>query len=108
MPRTSAPRLTSPDDSMACPNAYGAAARTRGFVCAARATSCQLAMAPLRARISMCAATARMRVRNSSWKPFMTDSTTISAATPRAIPSIDTAEMKDTNRLRPAPRRARV
>ena len=56
----------------------------------------------------MCAATARMRVRNSSWKPFMTDSTTISAATPSAIPSIDTAEMKETKRLRPAPRRARV
>ena len=37
-------------------------------------------------RTSMCDATDRMRVRSSSWKPFITDSTTISAATPSAMP----------------------
>ena len=30
-----------------------------------------------------------MRARSSFWKPFITDSTTISAATPSAMPSID-------------------
>ena len=45
-------------------------------------------------RISMCEATDRMRVRSSSWKPFITESTTISAATPSAMPVIEMAEMK--------------
>src|SRR5438105_4067484 len=34
-----------------------------------------------------------MRFRSSSWKPFMTERTTISAATPRAIPAIDVNAM---------------
>ena len=42
-----------------------------------------------------------MRLRNSSWKPFITDSTVIKAATPSAMPSIDTSEMKEMKRLRP-------
>ena len=37
---------------------------------------------------------AEMRVRISDWKPFITDSTTISAATPSAIPAIEMSEMK--------------
>ena len=45
-----------------------------------------------------------MRVRSSSWKPFITDSTTISAATPKAMPSIDTKEMNEMKRLRPCAR----
>ena len=36
-----------------------------------------------------------MRARSSFWKPFMTDSTTISAITPIAMPSIDVIEMKE-------------
>jgi len=47
-------------------------------------------------------------VRNSFWKPFITDRTTISAATPRKMPAIETKAMKETKPLRPAPRRARV
>ena len=47
-----------------------------------------------------------MRVRSSFWKPFITDSTTISAATPSAIPTIDVSEMKEMKWLRA--RRARV
>ena len=56
----------------------------------------------------MCEATDRMRFRSSSWKPFMTERTTISAATPSAIPAIDVNAMNEMNVLRPEPRRARV
>ncbi len=56
----------------------------------------------------MCDATARIRLRSSSWKPFITDSTTISAATPSAMPAIDVSAMNEMNELRPEPRRARV
>ena len=41
-----------------------------------------------------------MRVRSSFWKPFITDSTTISAATPSAMPSIEISEMKEMKWLR--------
>ena len=61
-----------------------------------------------RPRISMCEATDRIRVRSSSWKPFITDSTTISAATPSAMPAIEVSAMNEMNELRPEPRRARV
>ena len=57
---------------------------------------------------SMCDATDRMRLRSSCWNPFITDSTTISAATPSAMPAIDISEMKEMNVLRPDPLRARV
>ena len=46
-----------------------------------------------------------MRSRSSFSKPFMTDSTTISAITPTATPSIEISEMKEMKAL---PRRARV
>ncbi len=59
-------------------------------------------------RISMCDATARMRLRSSCWNPFITDSTTISAATPSTMPAIEMSEMKEMNVLRPEPLRARV
>ena len=45
-----------------------------------------------------------MRLRSSSWKPFITDNTVIRAATPSAMPSIDTSEMKEMKRLRPCAR----
>jgi hypothetical protein len=48
--------------------------------------------------------TPRMRSRNSFWKPFITDSTTISAATPSARPSMEISAMKEMKRL-PAPSR---
>ena len=41
-----------------------------------------------------------MRVRSSFWKPFITDSTTISAATPRPMPHIEISEMKEMKWLR--------
>ena len=43
-----------------------------------------------------------MRSRTSFWKPFITDSTMISAATPSAMPSIETPEMNEMKRLRRA------
>ena len=43
-----------------------------------------------------------MRSRTSFWKPFITDSTMISAATPSAMPSIETPEMKEMKPLRRA------
>ncbi len=55
---------------------------------------------PLGPVISTCEATLSMRSRTSFWKPFITDSTMISAATPSAMPSIETAEMNEMKRLR--------
>ena len=49
-----------------------------------------------------------MRSVTSFWKPFITDSTMISAATPRPMPSIDTREMNEMNALRRPARPARV
>ena len=41
-----------------------------------------------------------MRARISFWKPFITDSTTISATTPSAMPSIEINEMNEMKWLR--------
>jgi hypothetical protein len=100
--------LASPAESIACPKTKGAAPWTCASCRAILATFCQSGIAPSSARISMCEATESMRVRNSFWKPFITDRTTISAATPRKMPAIETKAMKETKPLRPAPRRARV
>ncbi len=57
----------------------------------------------------MCATTESMRSRTSFWKPFMTESTMMSAATPSAIDATDIAEMKERKPSRRRPRRpARV
>jgi hypothetical protein len=84
-----------------------AAALTRGSFDAMAATACQSMSCGI-PRISMCDATARMRLRSSSWNPFITESTTISAATPSAMPAIEISEMNEMNVLRPEPLRARV
>ena len=42
-----------------------------------------------------CEATPRMRLRSSRSNPFMTDSTVISAHTPKVMPSMDVSVMKD-------------
>lgn len=100
-PRTSVPRTVWSKDSMPWACTKGAAARTCGCLAASSATRCQLDSSPSKPEICTWDATPRMRVRSSVWKPFITDSTTISAATPRAMPSIETSEMKDMKRLRP-------
>ena len=48
--------------------------------------------------------TPRMRSRSSFWKPFMTERTTISAATPSASPAMEISAMKDMKRLAPPSR----
>ncbi len=70
----------------------------RGPSASVRARSASAA--PLGTNTSMCEITLSMRSRTSFWKPFITDSTMISAATPSAMPSIDTPEMKEMNPLR--------
>lgn len=49
------------------------------------ATLLQSVMGPMPFVISMCGMTPSMRSRTSFWKPFMTESTMMSAATPSAI-----------------------
>ena len=57
---------------------------------------------------STCDTTDSIRSRTSLRKPFITDRTMISAATPRAMPAIDAAEMNEMKRLRRPDRPARV
>jgi hypothetical protein len=52
----------------------------------------------------MCDTTDSMRSRTCETKPFITDSTTINAMTPRAMPTI---EMPEINEMNPLRRRAR-
>ena len=94
MPRTTLPRTAWPAASMPWALTNGAAPTTRLSSSASFATACQSAswlFAPL---TCTCEATPRMRARSSFWKPFITESTTISAATPSAMPAIEIAEMK--------------
>ena len=94
VPRTIAPRTACPCASIACALTNGAAASTRGCVDTAFAVVPQSARRLSGPTTCRCEATPRMRVRSSFWKPFITDSTMISAATPSAMPSMDTPEMK--------------
>ncbi len=80
---------------MPCPFRNGAAAVTCGFADASRATSCQSASRLFWPLICTCATTPRMRARTSFWNPFITDSTTMSAHTPTAMPSMDATEMNE-------------
>ena len=63
---------------------------------------------PLAAVTSTCAMTESMRSCTSLRKPFITESTMISAATPNPMPSMDTPEMKEMKPLRRPARPARV
>jgi len=80
---------------MPCACTKGAAPVTCGCFSACAATRSQPAISPLAPLICTCETTARMRLRNSVWKPFITESTTISAATPSAMPSMEIREMKE-------------
>ena len=89
----------------------GAAAMTSGFFCAAVAVARQSGQC-----IAACGVEdldvghdAEHAVASPRfWKPFITLSTMISAATPSAMPSIDTSEMKEMKPLRRPTRPARV
>ena len=63
---------------------------------------------PSAAISSMCGITDSMRSCTSLRKPFITESTMISAATPNPMPSMDTPEMKEMKPLRRPARPARV
>jgi hypothetical protein len=52
-----------------------------------------------------CAVTARIRLRSSRSKPFMTDSTTIRVATPSVSPHTDMSATNDTKPRRCVERR---
>jgi hypothetical protein len=64
--------------------------------------------APAASKTSTWRDDASMRSRTSFWKPFITLSTMISAATPSAMPSIDTPLMKEMKAVAPPARPARV
>ena len=74
---------------------YGAAAATLVFLRACSAIACQPLRRPSKPEICTWEATPRMRARSSFWKPFITDSTTINAMTPTAMPTIDAMEMNE-------------
>jgi hypothetical protein len=109
MPRTIAPRMSSPRARSAWAAMKGAAPTTCGLRRASsivRFASCS--MPPPAPKISTCDTTPSIRSRTSFWKPFITDSTMISAATPSEIPSMETPEMNEMKPLRRVARPARV
>ncbi len=109
MPRTSVPFMSSPRAISAWVAMKGAAPTTSGCLRAAAMMVSSSGRAwPSREMISMCETTPSMRSRTSFWKPFITLSTMISAATPSAMPSIDTPEMNEMKPLRRVARPARV
>ena len=107
-PRTMAGRSASSRSSMPCVSTNGAAPFTAGFLNACAASARQSGMLPLLSNTSTWASTDSMRSVTSFWKPFITDSTTISAATPRPMPAMEMSEMKEIKLLRPLRLPARV
>ena len=104
-----APRSSSPRPTRAWAATKGAAPITAGFCIADADVARQSGSAlPEASKTSMCAMTLSMRSRTSDWKPFITLSTMISAATPSAMPSMDTPLMKEMKPLRRPARPARV
>ena len=107
-PRTTAGRMTSSRTSKPCVSTNGAAPRTCGFWNASFSAASQLGMPPRASNTSMCASTDSMRSVTSFWNPFITDSTTIRAATPSAMPDTEISEINDIKLLRPLRLPARV
>ena len=101
--------MDSPRASSACAPMKGAAPTTSGLArTSARVRAGSGSASPSGENTSTCEITLSMRSVTSLRKPFITDSTTISAATPSAMPSIDAAEMNEMKPLRRVPRPARV
>ena len=98
MPRTMAPLMAGGRLSIASVSRNGAAPTSSGapFSCSMRRR--QSTMAPPPAFKLAWADTLSNRSRSSEPSPFMTDSTTIKMATPRATPSSDTHVMKETKK----------
>ena len=94
--------MSSPRAISACEATNGAAPITCGIAARLARGGAPVGAARRRSAslTSTCAMTESMRSRTSFWKPFITDSTMISAATPSAMPSIDTPEMNEMKPLR--------
>ncbi|MCY1282617.1 hypothetical protein D9M70_314590 [compost metagenome] len=80
-------------------SANGATPVTCGLPCAAAATTRQSSSACVPPRVA-CGTMPRIRELISFWKPFITESTTIIASTPRARPIIEVSEMNEMKWLR--------
>ena len=101
--------MSSPRAISACEATKGAAPITCGLRRASLTVRRQSgSAAPLASLTSTCEITESIRSRTSFWKPFITDRTMINAATPRAMPSIDTPEMNEMKRFLRPTRPARV
>ena len=95
------PAVCAPCISSAWASIYGAAATTPGSFSAWAWSWRQSVRLPFSPVSVACEVTLRIRVLSSRSNPFMTDSTTISTATPTASPSAETTEMND---RKPRPR----
>ncbi|GAA5032233.1 hypothetical protein GCM10025794_13740 [Massilia kyonggiensis] len=100
MPRMMAGFIVSSRTSRPCVSTNGAAPRTAGLRKASCSAWRQFGMEPLASNTSMWASTDSMRSVTSFWNPFITDSTTIRAATPSAMPDTEISEMKEMKLLR--------
>ena len=105
MPRTCTPASFAAADTMARDSMYGTAARTPGVDSATSRARRQSGSGPSRPMSVACDVTDRMRERSSRSKPFITDNTTTSTATPRARPSTLMTVMKERNPRRCPERR---
>ena len=108
MPRTAVPSTRWPRASIACDSMKGTACRTPGCRSASVRAARQSAIDPSRPVSVACEVTDSMRERSSRSKPFITDSTTTSTATPSASPTTEIAATNDTKPRRCAERRCRV
>ncbi len=105
IPRSKIPEALPPRVTMPCSSMYGAAATIPGNPSSLAICRRQSERRPSRPEIVACAVRLRIRVRNSSSKPFITDSTTISTATPSASPIIAIPAIKETTPRRGEARR---
>ena len=99
-PRMSAPETAFARVSKPWPYINGAPDSTLGWPVTVRVSSGQSCSQPFRALTVACDATLNIRSRSSRSKPFMTESTVISAHTPTVIPRMDTPEINETKWLR--------
>ncbi len=100
IPCTSVPLTRPSRDNMVSPRTKGAVPITLGCRLTSSVAWRQSSRRPSTPLTLAWEAMPRMRVRNSSSKPFITDSTVISAVTPRAMPSMEVSEMKEMKWLR--------
>ena len=72
---------------------------TWGSLLATAASDFQSLIRPSSPVMEPCATIWRIRLRTSDSKPFITDRTTISTATAKAIPAIEITEMNEMKRF---------